>query len=201
MPVLLSVGRLERLKGIETAIHALAELREHGSHAELVVIGDDSGSGRLESGGHLTERSRLQALAADLDVGDATHFIGAVAHDQLPRYYSLADVCAVPSYSESFGLVAIEAEACGTPVVASRVGGLRQLVLTGSPGTRWPATTLTSTRTPLPASSRAPSAAARCQGGWVLATNYSWERTSDRLLDVYRDAVDAYERAAEAVFA
>jgi len=201
-PVLLAVGRLERLKGMDTAIHALADLRGRGVAAELVVVGDDSGSGRAEAGGHRTEKARLLAVARDLEVDDVTHFAGSVAHDRLPEYYSLADVCVVPSYSESFGLVAIEAQACGTPVVASRVGGLRQLVIDGITGytvaRHDPHLYANAIAAILedPERRASMSAAAR-----QLARNYSWARTADRLVDVYAETIDSYDRAAEAVFA
>src|SRR5207248_5386227 len=77
---------------------------------------------------------RLQHLVAKLGVADRTTFVGAVAHDRLPLYYSAADVSVMPSSYESFGLVAVESLACGTPVVATRVGGLTSIVHDGETG-------------------------------------------------------------------
>ncbi len=134
--VILFTGRLERLKGVEILLHALSAILEGRTNRDvrLVVLGADSSNGVLEAGVHGGERARLEALAVEIGVDDRVDFLGPVDHSRLPAYYSLADVCAVPSYSESFGLVALEAEACGTPVVASRIGGLRQLVLDGITG-------------------------------------------------------------------
>jgi len=122
--IALFVGRLEPLKGIEILIDAIGELED--SRPELVIVGGDERAAPYQA------RLREQALA--LGIGDRTHFVGAVPQDSLAAYYSAADVCVVPSFYESFGLVALEAMACGTPVVASRVGGLVGTVRDGESG-------------------------------------------------------------------
>lgn len=123
-PVLLWVGRLEKLKGVDILISAVAQLDER--NFTLLIVGGD------ERAAELKEELRAQAEAAG--VAANIRFAGAVAHDDLPAYYSAADVCVVPSYYESFGLVAVESMACGTPVVASRVGGLVSTVTDGVSG-------------------------------------------------------------------
>ena len=92
----------------------------------VLVVGDDNGQDR--------EVDRLRELAESLEVGDTIDFVGRVAQEELPVYYSAADVCVVPSFYESFGLAALESMACGTPVVASRVGGLSTVIQHGSTG-------------------------------------------------------------------
>ena len=111
--LLLFVGRLERLKGVEVAIRALALLRdrEHDD-VRLLILGEDSRNGGVRDGEE-SEKLRLKAIAAELGVRDRVDFIGSVAHDDLPYFYGAADVCVMPSYSESFGLVGLEAQACG----------------------------------------------------------------------------------------
>lgn len=119
-PVLAFVGRIQPLKGVDVAVRALAELERRD--AVLVVVGGASGS---EGGG---EVERIRNLVDELGVAHRVRFVEPQPHYLLATYYRAADVVLVPSRSESFGLVALEAAACGTPVVAAAVGGLRTLV-------------------------------------------------------------------------
>jgi D-inositol-3-phosphate glycosyltransferase len=122
--VLLFVGRIQPLKGLDLAVRALAEIDD----AVLWAVGGPSGADGPD------ELERVQELAADLGVADRLLVLPPRPHHELVDYYRAADVCLVPSRTESFGLVALEAAACGTPVVAASVGGLRSIVHDGETG-------------------------------------------------------------------
>jgi D-inositol-3-phosphate glycosyltransferase len=126
-PMLLFVGRIQPLKNADVAICTLASLDAHPD-AHLVIVGGPSGT---DGEG---EVARLHKLVADLGLGGRVTFVAPQPHELLSTFYRAAEVCLVPSRSESFGLVALEAKACGTPVVAADVGGLSTLVDDGGTG-------------------------------------------------------------------
>ena len=123
--IVLFVGRVEPLKGIEQLLKAIPYL-PNIQGLRLVLIGGDEHS--------QYEIERLQELSRNLHIQDLVTFLGLVKQEELPYFYSAADVCVVPSYYESFGLVALESLACGTPVVATDVGDLRNVIRQGRTG-------------------------------------------------------------------
>jgi D-inositol-3-phosphate glycosyltransferase len=178
--VLLFVGRIQPLKGLDVAVEALARIERQD--ARLVTVGGPSGrDGEAEV-------ARVQALARDLGVADRIDWIDPQPHHLLSTWYRTADVCLVPSRSESFGLVALEAAACGVPVVASAVGGLRTIVDHGRTGF------LVDDREParfadyvdrLLADPDLADALAREAA--VVARGYTWSTTAARLRRLYAD--------------
>lgn len=179
-PVLLFVGRIQALKGVELALRCLAGL--HDPRAELVVVGGPSGAGGEE------EVGRLHALASELGLGPRVRWVEPQPHAALADYYRAADVCLVPSRSESFGLVALEAAACGTPVVASNVGGLRSLVDDGRTGFlvdgRSPADYVAPVEKILDDPQLARDLGANAVAG---SARYTWSITAARLRRLYAD--------------
>jgi D-inositol-3-phosphate glycosyltransferase len=130
-PMLLFVGRIQPLKGLGTVVEALAEVAGGAgrlARTTLVAIGGPSGPNGP------SELARIEAMIDRLGLGARTRLVAAQPHEMLSTYFRASDVCVVPSRSESFGLVALEAAACGIPVLASAVGGLATLVEPGRTG-------------------------------------------------------------------
>ena len=123
--ILLYVGRVEPIKGLDLVVETAAQMDSEDG-VRMIVVGADVNGDR--------EMDRVRQLAREKDLEDKIDFVGQVDHDDLPLYYNAADVCVVPSYYESFGLVALESMACGTPVVATRVGGLSTIIHHGRTG-------------------------------------------------------------------
>jgi D-inositol-3-phosphate glycosyltransferase len=125
------VGRIQPHKGPEVLIRAISELVKHSPLLRHKLIVNVVGGA---SGANTEEVDRLKELSTWLGIDDVVRFAPPVPRTELPQWYRAADLVIVPSYSESFGLVALEAQACGTPVVATAVGGLRTAVADGISG-------------------------------------------------------------------
>ena len=123
--VILYVGRIEPLKGIDVLLEAAA-LLDRSDDIRVLIVGGSPGND--------AELGRLKALTTELGIESMVTFTGAIKQNKLPDYYSAADVFVLPSHSESFGLAALEAMACGAPVVVSRVGGLKTFIDNGETG-------------------------------------------------------------------
>ncbi len=123
--IILFVGRIEPLKGVEQLLKAMPYL-QNIQGLRLVIIGGDEYSQQ--------EIEKLRKLSRELHIQDLITFRGLIKHEQLPYFYSAADACVVPSYYESFSLVALESLACGTPVVATDVGDLKSIIRQGETG-------------------------------------------------------------------
>ncbi|MFQ6062945.1 MAG: glycosyltransferase [Methanosarcinales archaeon] len=131
---ILFVGRITKAKGLRILIKALKKLKtEFNKELKLLIVGGDI-SGAMHSEIESKEKKYIKKLIEELELTDDVIFLGPVEREKLPYYYSLADVCVVPSIYETFGLVAVEAMACGTPVIASKVGGLAHTVKDGYSG-------------------------------------------------------------------
>ena len=133
--VVFYVGRFDERKGIETLVRAVGQSKLRGKADLKLIIGGGSRPGHSDG----MERSRIESIVDELEMSDFTLFPGRLGDDILPVYFSAADVCVVPSHYEPFGLVAIEAMASGTPVVASDVGGLQFTVVPEETGLLAPA--------------------------------------------------------------
>ncbi len=190
--LVLFVGRIQPLKGPDVLIRAVAELlaRDPGRRAGLrvAVLGGASGTG-------LEHPEQIQNLVSDLGLDDVVAFHPPAARERLAQWYRAADVVAVPSFSESFGLVAVEAQACGVPVLAARVGGLPTVVDHGVSGLlvedHEPATWAGELRRLLadPDGRRRMSRAAISQ-----AARFAWQNTVEALEEVYLGAVADHRR-------
>ena len=181
--MLLFVGRIQPHKGPEVLIRSVAEMISHTpalrSKLRAVIMGGPSGNGSQEP-------ERLAGLARFLNVSDIVEFVPPVPHEELSDWYRAADLVCVPSYSESFGLVALEAQACGTPVVATAVGGLRAAVADGISGVlvdghnpkAWSATIQRLLMEPQ-------HRLLLSMGAVEHASRFGWDTTARGILDVY----------------
>ena len=177
LPTILFAGRIQALKGLDVAISALAHMH---TPAQLVIVGGPSGSAGE------AEIAHLRALADGLGVRNRVTLVEPQPHDQLARFYQAADLLVMPSRSETFGLVAAEAQACGLPVVASRIGGIPFVVADRKSGLLVevgdePGFAHAMERILTDPDLKAELAA----GALVKSQEFSWKATADRLLELY----------------
>ncbi|MEV4001732.1 D-inositol-3-phosphate glycosyltransferase [Actinomadura sp. NPDC049753] len=194
--VLLFVGRIQPLKAPDVMLRAVARMLADDpalrSRLVVAVVGGPSGSGLCRPAG-------LQLLAAELGISDVMRFEPPAPQRELADWYRAADVTVVPSRSESFGLVAVESQACGTPVVASRVGGLCTAVSDGESGVLVSGHDPADYATVLRRLHDEPGLHARLARGAVRhAHDFGWDATVDRLLDVYTGAMPVPTAVARA---
>jgi len=195
--LLLFVGRIEPLKGIDNLIEAIALMHSNRVYVCLSVVGGDP---EKTAGAKDSEIRRLQGLREQYGLDDLVAFLGKRSQDTLPYYYSAADAVVMPSHYESFGMVALEAMACGTPVVASQVGGLAFLVQNGVTGFTVPVDepdTLAERLTALVQDSQL--RARMGKQAVKLAQEYGWGRIATQIIEVYKTVMDISEGDRDAV--
>lgn len=193
--MILFVGRIEPLKGLDTLIKAVACLRvkDLAEPVHLAVIGGDPQAAPEEMS---AEMARIQKMCYDLTVGKMVAFLGKRSQDTLPYYYSAAEVVVMPSHYESFGMVALEAMACGTPVLASQVGGLAFLVQDGVTGYHVPDGDDEALCERLSAL-LGDAALRRTLGRNAVeyAQKYAWDKIAVQVLGVYRNVISTKTRS------
>ncbi|MBN1963628.1 MAG: glycosyltransferase [Anaerolineae bacterium] len=182
--MLLFVGRIERLKGIDTLLHAIAIMRREQPETCqalcMSIIGGDPDDPTHE------EMARLKATSESLNLHDLVAFVGKKDQDSLRYYYNAAEALVMPSDYESFGMVALEAMACGTPVIASEVGGLAYLVRDGENGFHVPVREPEALAARITCMLEDPARRARMsQVALETAQHYAWPDIADRLLEIF----------------
>jgi glycosyltransferase involved in cell wall biosynthesis len=186
-PLVLFVGNLEPRKQVDVLVRAIARVRRHLSlpPVELLVVGSG------ESAGIEDQTARLRQLTADLGLGDSVRFLGRVDESRLQDCYAAADVFALASSSEAQGIVALEAMACGLPVVSTAVGGLLATIADGETGFLVPpgdADSLAERLLELLTDARRRQAMGAAARG-AVARNFAWPRAIDDTVAVYREVV------------
>jgi D-inositol-3-phosphate glycosyltransferase len=186
--VMLFVGRIQPLKAPDIVLEAAADMLSRDPHRDLrvIVCGGPSGSG-------LDQPTALIDLARSLGISDRVRFQPPTSRDELTDLFRAADVTVVPSYNESFGLVAVESQACGTPVVAAHVGGLRTAVLDGVSGILVPSHNPYDYSAVLDRLLREPRRLADMRiGARQHAEQFSWTATTQSLMSSYATAIREY---------
>ena len=184
-PTVLFVGRIQALKGLDVAVEALCTVRDRLPEARMIVVGGPSGPSGEE------EHRSIQEMADRLGLRDAVTWWGVQPHGRLPIFYRAADVLVVPSRSESFGLVAAEAQASGLPVVAANVGGLRYVIRDGRSGVLVDGWDPADYGKALLRVLESPAERLHLAAGALEAgRRFGWDRATERLLELYRGVTD-----------
>jgi D-inositol-3-phosphate glycosyltransferase len=184
-PTVLFVGRIQALKGLDVAVEALCTVRDRLPEARMMVVGGPSGPSGEE------EHRSIQEMAGRLGLRDAVTWCGVQPHGRLPTFYRAADVLVVPSRSESFGLVAAEAQASGLPVVAANVGGLRYVIRDGTSGVLVDGWDPADYGKALLRVLESPAERLHLAAGALEAgCRFGWDRATERLLELYRGVTD-----------
>lgn len=190
-PTMLYVGRIDPVKGIDFLLDGFARLNERWTGPvapRLLLVGGEMPNGELGP-----DLGRLREVAAARGVAEQITFCGPQPHEALPTYYAATDLTVVPSRYESFGLVAVESMACGTPVVASRAGGLAYTIEDGQNGFLVPYGDAEALAATLDRALSDATLRDRLRhGALATAAQYDWERITDRILDIYREASGDY---------
>ncbi len=182
-PILLFVGRIERLKGIDTLLESVAVVSRtcSGRNLKVLIVG---GGGQTEA--ENAELKRVVQLHHDLNLEDQVEFVGSKPQEMLPLYYAAADITIMPSHYESFGLVAVESMASGTPVIASNVGGLSFTVIDGETGYLVPEENHFVLAEQVHNLLKNPELRLRMSGQAAIhAQQYSWGNIADQMIAVY----------------
>jgi D-inositol-3-phosphate glycosyltransferase len=189
------VGRIQPHKGPEVLIRAIAEMVSHSPHLRQKLITNIIGGA---SGANQSEVERLKELVSWLGIADVVRFAPPVPREDLPQWYRASDLVCVPSYSESFGLVALEAQACGTPVVATAVGGLRTAVADGISGVLVDGHDPRAWSSILARLLQEPQRRVLLSMGAVEhASHFGWDATSRGTLDIYDRVLSARTEQAK----
>jgi len=187
------VGRIQPHKGPEVLIRAIAEMVSHSPHLRQKLITNIIGGA---SGANQSEVERLKELVSWLGISDVVRFAPPVPREDLPQWYRASDLVCVPSYSESFGLVALEAQACGTPVVATAVGGLRTAVADGISGVLVDGHDPRAWSSVLARLLQEPQRRVLLSMGAIEhASHFGWDATSRGTLDIYDRVLSARSNA------
>jgi len=184
-PILLFIGRLQPLKGIDILLQCAYEVRHRHDDVQVLIVGGGVDSNDPHE---RQERERLHALMRQLGLAEHVRFIDAQPQEALAYYYAAADVLVMPSHYESFGMVVLEAMACGTPVVASHVGGLASTVLQGQTGFLAPVGDAQAFARSIEQLIGAPELwRSMSEAAYLRAQAYTWPRIMKRTLQLYRE--------------